>query len=293
MIITNKLNLPAPFVSMCEQTYQTAPNEYRVTSLLKSMRECVLERRYGKEITQDVSDMVWLLFGTAAHSVLESHQETAEQFKEVRLKMPVGQYILSGKPDLYDAATYKVTDYKSTSVWKIIYRNFDDWRRQLLTYAVMLNYIGFPCNKGEIVALLKDHSKRDAKFKADYPKLPVYVVPFNFSTEDLDEGTLWIGRRIEEITSAEKLPDNELPMCTLDERYNNGNKYAVIKKGRKRALRVLDTPEEAKEWMERNGGDTIEERPGEDKKCIDYCAAAPFCSYWQEHYAGELLAAEG
>ena len=71
MKITNTLQLPAPFVSLAESDeYPVAPNEYRVTSLLKGTRETILERRHGAEITRDVSDMVWLLFGTAVHWVL-------------------------------------------------------------------------------------------------------------------------------------------------------------------------------------------------------------------------------
>jgi len=70
-------------------------------------------------------------------------------------------------------------------------------------------------------------------------------------------------------------------LCTAEERYNSGPRYAVMKKGRKTALRVLDTREAAEEWMATGGGDFIEERPGEDKKCLEYCAAAAFCSYYQ------------
>ena len=54
MQITNALNLPAPFVSLTESDeYPIAPNEYRVTSLLKGTRETILERRHGTEITRD------------------------------------------------------------------------------------------------------------------------------------------------------------------------------------------------------------------------------------------------
>lgn len=86
------------------------------------------------------------------------------------------------------------------------------------------------------------------------------------------------------IAVAEKLPDNKLPVCTPEERYRNGDKYAVMKKGRKSALRVLDTEEEAKKWMEENGkGEYIEYRPGTDDKCIHYCYAKDFCSYYREN----------
>lgn len=233
MIITNKLNLPSPFVSFAQRDYVYEPNEYRVTSLLKGIRETILERRHHKEIERDVSDMVWLLFGTAVHGILEKHQELGHELKEERIKVPIGDYILSGQFDLYNDETKIVTDYKTASVWKIIFGDFEDWRRQILIYCLMLRKIGFDAQGGQIVAFLKDHSKRDAKIKSDYPQFPVQVVKFNFTDDDFKECEEWLQARFEEIAAAEKLPDDELPICTPDERFNSGDKFAVMKKAAK------------------------------------------------------------
>ena len=151
MIITNNLKLPAPFVNMAQRDYIYEPNEYRVTSLLKGVRETILERRHDAEIERDVSDMVWMLFGTAVHGVLEKHEEGGNELKEQRIKIPFGDYVLSGQFDLYNDTTKTVTDYKTASVWKIIFGDFEDWRRQLLIYCYMLRKIGFDAQGGEIV----------------------------------------------------------------------------------------------------------------------------------------------
>lgn len=283
MIITNELNLPQAFVQMAQRDeYETENNEYRVTSLLKGIRETELERRHGKEIKRDVSDMVWLLFGTATHSILERQKEGDREIKETRLKMEMDGIVLSGQFDLYNAEEKRITDYKTASVWKIIYGNYEDWRRQLLIYAYMLRDAGFPVEKGRVVAFLKNHSKRDAKIKAEYPKLPVQPVNFTFSEKDFQEIEVWLKARIAEVKRARELPDDLLPLCTPEERFNSGDKYAVMRKGRKTALRVLGSQEEAEQWMASNGGDSVEIRPGEDKKCQDYCAAKEFCSYYKE-----------
>ena len=280
MIITNSQNLPSAFVEMARSDYIYEQNEYRVTSLLKGIRETILERRYHDKIEQDVADMIWLLFGTAVHSILERQQERADEIKEERLKVPVGEYILSGQFDLYSGETQKITDYKTCSVWKVISGDFEDWRRQLLIYSWMMRSIGFPVKCAEVVALMKDHSKRDAKRKADYPKLPVKVVSFKFGEQDFQEIEEWLIAKFAEIKHAETLPDDELPLCTPDERFNSGDKFAVMSKGRKTALRVLDSQDDAERWMAVNGkGDYIEVRPGEDKKCIDYCRVSAFCNY--------------
>ena len=282
MIITNKLGLPKPLVDMAQSDYKYAPNEYRVTSLLKGIRETILERRHHDKIERDVSDMIWLLFGTAVHSVLEKHQEGDQEIKEARLKIPIGDYILSGQFDLYNAETKTLTDYKTCSVWKVIHGEYEDWRKQLLIYSYMLQSIGFPVEKAEIIALMKDHSKSQAKIKADYPKQPVQKITFTFTEKDFAEIESWLHQRFEEIAKAEKLPDDELPLCTPEERFNNGDKFAVMRKGRKTALRVLDSMEDAENWMAANGGNFIEVRKGEDKKCMDYCSACEFCNYYKE-----------
>lgn len=280
MLITNKYRLPKSFIEMAQSDYQYGEREYRVTSLLKGLRETILERRHSNEIERDVSDMIWLLFGSAVHSILERQVEGDSEIKESRIKIQIGGYTLSGQFDLYDAETKKITDYKTASVWKIIFGDFEEWRRQLLIYAYMMNSIGFPVERGEIVALLKDHSKRDSKVKENYPELPVQVVKFEFTEKDFAEIAGWLDGKFFDIEHAETVSDNDLPLCTPDERFNSGDKFAVLKKGRKTALRVLDNQGEAEAWMANNGGDSIEVRPGEDKKCEDYCAVNMFCDYY-------------
>ena len=217
MIITNKLGLPKPLVDMAKSDYKYAPNEYRVTSLLKGIRETILERRHHDKIERDVSDMIWLLFGTAVHSVLEKHQEGDNEIKEARLKIPIGDYILSGQFDLYNAETKTITDYKTCSIQKVIRGEYEDWRRQLLIYAYMLQSIGFPVEKAEIIALMKDHSKFQAKIKADYPKQPVRKITFAFTEKDFAEIESCLHQRFQEIAKAEKLHVDELPLCTPEE----------------------------------------------------------------------------
>jgi len=262
MIITNKLGLPKPLVDMAQSNYEYEPNEYRVTSLLKGVRETILERRHHNEIEQDVSDMIWLLFGTAVHNVLENHQEGDQEIKEARLKIPIGDYILSGQFDLYNAETKTITDYKTCSAWKVVFGDYSDWKKQLLMYAYMMKDAGFPVECGEVVALMKDHSKRDAKYKAEYPKFPVKKITFDFTEQDFNEIETFLLDKFVEIKKCEQLPDDELPLCTPEERFNSGDKFAVMKKGRKTAMRVLDSMEDAERWMATNGGDYIEVRKG-------------------------------
>lgn len=287
-MITNQLNLPQPFVDAVSSDYTYKDKRYSATSLLKGTREAILQRRHQDEIEQDVSDMVWLIFGTAVHSVLENAQETETQLKEnkIELEMPNG-YTLSGIFDLYDDSTGTVTDYKTASVWKVIYDEWDDYRQQLLIYCYMLRQMGFDAHTGEIVALLKDHSKTKAKTDYSYPQHPVFVKRFEFTENDFDEIAEWLEHKFREIERCEKLPDDSLPVCTAEERWETPSKYAVYKNQNKRATKLFDSEEAAQSFIDFHGRNTsdkfrIEYRPGVSKKCAEYCSVCEFCNQWKD-----------
>jgi hypothetical protein len=281
MRITNEYKLPTAFVRLSESDFEYTDKEYRVTSLLKGVRETILERRHHHEIEKDVSDMVWLVFGSAVHSIFEQQPETETELKEERLKISIGEYTLSGQFDLYCDEAKKITDYKTASIWKVIKKDYEDWRAQLLIYGYMMREHGFDVKQGEVIALLKDHSKSKARHEADYPDRPVVKVTFDFTEDDFYGIELWLQGRFKSIAEFEKLSDDDLPVCTQKERWNTGNKYAVMQKNRKKAWRLLDTMEEAEEWIADNGkGDYIDKRMGEDRKCDDYCNVNTFCSYY-------------
>jgi hypothetical protein len=283
MVITNELGLPQPFVDAVTSEYRYKPKRYSVTSVLNGTREVILQRRHADEITSDVSDMVWIIFGTAVHSVLEHSRETDTQLKEnwVSMEMPNG-YTLSGIFDLYDDATGTVTDWKTASVWKVIMDDWDDYRKQTLMYCCILRSMGFDARRGEIVALLKDHSKSKAEHDRSYPQHPVYRIGWDFTDDDVADMMAWLERRFEEIEEAEKLPDDELPLCTDEERWHRPDKWALMKRGRKSAVKLYDDELTARKACESNGkGFFVEHRHGEDVKCEKYCSACAFCDYYR------------
>lgn len=284
MKITNNLNLPKPFVSAVERNYQYKDKQYSTTQMLKGVREIMLTRRHFDEMEQDVSDSIWLILGTAMHKVLEDSQEAIDELKETKvvIDMPNG-YKLSGIQDLYTESTKRITDYKTGSVWKVIKDDFEDYRKQTLIYAYMFRKIGFEVDNAEIVMVLKDFSKTKAKTESNYPKYPVFIKHFDFTDKDFEEIEKFLIHKFQEIENAETLKDDFLPMCTDKERWAEPTRYAVMQKGKKRALKLFDTDLEALEYAEQVGG-YVEKREGTDKKCEEYCQCCEFCSYWKEHY---------
>ena len=287
MPITNKLGLPQPFVDAATQSHTYTPNRYSVTQLLKGTRQAILERRHVDEIERDAAEQVWAIFGSAFHKILEQAQETETQLKENWVSADVlNGYTVSGVFDLYDDSTGTVTDYKTCSVWRVIYGDWDEYHKQLLMYAWILRQMGFDAKRGEIVALLKDHSKSKAKHEAGYPPYPVVRKVFDFTEDDIEGIGWYLKLKFQEIERAEQLPDDQLPLCTPTQRWYRPGKFAVMKNGCKRAIKLYDDRAQADIHALEIGG-YVEERPGVDGKCPEYCSAAPFCTYWQEKYGKE------
>jgi hypothetical protein len=79
--------------------------------------------------------------------------------------------------------------------------------------------------------------------------------------------------------------NEELPLCTEEDRWVRETKYAVKKDGRKTAIRVFDSQEEADVFLK----DTpvkdkafIEIRKGEAVRCTgNYCGVSQWCSQYQ------------
>ena len=275
-------------VRAVEKEYTYRPKRYSITSLLDNDRVLMLKRRYNDLIEQDVSDCIWMLFGTFTHYALENIELKEGEYVEEHLEHTFDNgYTLSGIVDHIDDEY--CDDYKTTSVWTVIYgSNNEKWKKQLQMGAY-LHYKehGDWKSKGRIIAILKDWNKRETLNKEDYPKLPVVVINFDLGTpEEVEEMIL---KRFDEIIELEKLADNDLPMCSMEERFNNGDKYVVIKKGAKRATKVHDTKEEAENHLNNleksyPGQYEIQLRPGEDKKCLHYCSCNKMCPYYLMNY---------
>ncbi len=294
--ITNRLNLPKQLVDLVSNDYQPKEHQYSCTTILKPTRQVILERRHNDEIEQDVSEMVWCIFGILAHSVIENSQEDAGQFKEEKLKVDLGKYCkelegyyLSGRSDMIDLLDKCITDWKTASCWKVIYKDFEDWRKEMLIYAWAVKDMGFEIDKAQAIAFLKDHNKTKAKVDSSYPQLPVWVEKFKFTDKDFKDIEEFIKNRFLELKKYEDVSDEELPMCSMEERWNEGDKYIVIKKGNKRATKIHETLEEAQKHLDNLEKKypnvyEIQERIGEDKKCLEYCSCCEFCPYYQEKY---------
>ena len=280
MTTTNELKMPQAFVNFVSNVRHNAPGTLSATTLLQGDKQIVLYDRHFDELTQDAADLVWATFGTAFHTVMEKQEDDA--FKEEYFEVQVDDWKVTGKCDRYDLEHEILEDWKTASVWKVIYGDFKDWKAQGLTYAWLMKQNGLNVKRCRFVALLKDHSKKDAKIKPDYPQKPVFIYEFDVTNADLEATEARIRAKIKSVTEAYKLPDDEIEPCSEEERWATATKYAVMKEGRKTALKVCDSMSDAQLYMEQVGGTRIDIRPGESKKCADYCPCAEFCNFYHE-----------
>lgn len=283
MLITNKYNLPQAYVDAVKETHPIIEKHYSVTGLLNPIRELILKRRHYDEIEQDVSDMVWLLFGSAVHKIIEDADKTG--YAEYKLEQEIiDGYILTGICDLYNEELFSVEDHKTASVTKILKNDFDDWKKQGLSYAWMFRKLGKYVGRLRFHTLLKDWSAKDYRNRGDkfYPPHPIWTWEYEVTEDDIIYIENYIKEKFNKIIEAEKLSDDELPICSMEERWNSGDKYRVIKAGQKKALKVTSDKNEAFILARENNAD-VEVIKGEDKKCKDYCLVCKFCKHWKEN----------
>lgn len=291
MVITNKLNMPEAFVKAIQNTRHNAEKCLSATTLLKGTKEIILTDRHFDEIEVDAADEVWAIFGTAVHSILE-HQED-EAFKEESFSVDVLDYKVTGKVDRYDMKNETIEDWKTASCWKVIYKDFEDWHKQGMIYAWLLKQSGLNVRHIRFVALLKDHSKSEAKKRTDYPQSPVFIYEFDVKPEEMTGIEALIKAKVFEVSCNADKADDEIAGCTPSERWSSPEKWAVMKEGRKTAVKLCDSEEEAADFIDLLEKDkdkhTIEQRKGVDKKCEDYCPCASFCSYYKAMHQEETI----
>ena len=288
MKVTNKYNLPQPLYNLVNSEYQYKDKQFSATAILQGLKALILAKRHTNEIEQDVADMSNLIFGLALHKVLEDSQEGKDELKEAYLIVELANgYKVSGRFDLYNETEKCVKDYKSCSVWKIKFKDFEDWKKQLYSYAWQLVKNGFEVEKCEINYFIKDWSPKEykiAKLKGEYyPEHAIGKVEFKFGKDEYIEAERYIKERFDLIAEYEKLEDDAIPHCSDEERWYTGDKFAVMKGTNKRAIKVCDTEEEAEEYLKLDKSYWIQYRKGENRKCQDYCNACQFCNYYKEY----------
>jgi hypothetical protein len=286
MKLTNKHNIPETFVNVLRRpTYSKGKAHLSATQLLNSPKIVVLTKKFEEELETDVADMVWSIFGTAVHGVLE-HGKAENHIVEERLHATLEGWRISGAVDLQildEQGGIAIRDYKTTSAWAVMNEKID-WENQLNIYAWLVETCKqehHVTNLG-IVAIIRDWSRREAAKNPDYPQAPIKEIPIKLWPYQDREA--YISQRLALHSACEfAMETNEdLPDCTPDEMWERPTTYALKKKGGVRAIKVYETQEEAEKAFDPKVHE-IEVRVGSRTRCESFCPVNTYCQQWRDY----------
>jgi len=283
--LTNNLGLPDALVrAISNDSYYRPeiPNYFSCTELLQPPRQRALKLLYKDEIVEDASERIWSLLGQAAHVICErgNVSDLVEKRFYIAVKVEGVIYTVGAQIDNLGLEDGALRDYKVTSAYKI--KETDpNWTAQLNIQAELLRQNDYEVNNLGIIAILRDHKKAEAMRNPVYPQVAVAVMPIEMWSSNQ---TL---RFIEDRIRAHVAAERALPICTSEERWADENTWALMKSGRKSAVKIFDDEAEAQEAASVTGF-SVQFRPGQSRRCQSYCVVSKFC----EQYKNELKQGE-
>lgn len=275
MILTNKLGWPDAYVKLAfGNSYRPNPERIGVTALNKSPQIRQLQLEQWDNITCDVGDFFTGILGNCLHKALELNAPAGTR-PEHKLEYNVDGLTLVGKADLSNGG---IEDYKLMAAFSWVFGEDKDFIEQLNVLNWLRVKNGFePAKFLRIHAFIKDWSVYQTRDK-DYPqqryiKMDVPIWP-------LEETEHFIRQRI-------ALHKNPNYTCSDADKWVKLEKWAVMKKGGKKAERLLDTAIEAEQYIiQRNwanayakGDIHIEQRKSQPRNCQDYCIVRSVCPF--------------
>jgi len=289
---TNKHNLPPAFAEAVRfDDYSAGDADFSVTGLLNPPLITRLVGLNENKIVKDASEMIWLAMGKALHTLMERHSKHPA-LTEGRIFWDFEGTKISGQPDNIEGRT--LADWKATSVWTVIYgrkaagdgsrSRFGDYEAQLNLYRYGLAANGIFVDNLEAWLLLRDWNQNEQKRSAErntwYPPAPVYV--HHCPTWPLGQTETFLRNKIKIHTTPTPNP------CTDEDRWQQPSTFALMKKGRKTAVKVEDSRTKLLQYAAIHKIEisdpvySIDERVGKNSRCEGYCDASPFCQQWKD-----------
>lgn len=290
MIFTNKTNLPPAVVNLLTYAGYEPKGDISVTRLIKPPRIVTLAERHKDEIKVDVQDLAWSALGQAVHVLLE-RSAGKDVIVEQRLHTQIYGWDVNGQPDIWYPTTKEMQDYKVTSVWSFIFAAKPEWEKQLNLNAMLHRLKGQEVENIKIIAFLRDWMQRKAQMEKDYPQHQIHVV--GQPLWDQDKCIDYAEERTKLHQDQRTLPDEELTLCSPEERWYRTGGWPVIKNGNKKADKVFPTEAKANEYVSREtinlkAGryfEPVMERKGENVRCLNYCEVRNFCAFGRQVHA--------
>lgn len=292
MKLTNLYGLPESIINVINRpTYNKGDAEISATEILNSPRIVHLKRLHWDDLEQDASEMVWSLFGSAVHEILQ-HGKDDHHIVEERINTEFEGWKISGAIDLQEVYEdgIVISDYKVTGAWAVMNEK-DDWRHQLNTYAWLIEKVKkITVNKIQIIAIVRDWSRRDALTRQGYPKAPIVTIDIPLWTFEEREAYVKSRLNLHNETFFAIHAGGNVPECTPEEMWEKPEAFALKKEGAVRARSVHEKREDAevalalaRQKAKKNEEFFIEHRPGSRTRCEGFCQVAPFCDQFKAY----------
>ena len=284
MKITNKQGLPAPLVALLARDFYTkGASQYSVTELMSPPKIRRMREQYDEEMEIDATKLIASQLGTFMHARLE--KKSVEGYtNEERIFHSIDGVTISGAVDLQEHTEdgIVIIDYKFVKAWSVM-KSKQDWVTQLNIYKWLVETVKQEKVCGlKICAIIKDYAPHSTQ--EGYPEAEAVMIDIPMWDSVATE--TYVRQRLELHRTAKQAQEfgEELEPCSDEDRWMSETIYAVKREGRKTAIRVFKTIEEATELAEKEKG-YVEERKGEPRRCIgDFCGVSKWC----KQYQGEL-----
>lgn len=308
-MLTNKNNLNlAMQVWLINDSYDyvSDPKYISATSLLKSVRQIILEKRLEGSPDGDISDMITSKYGTSIHSGIEEawtnsklpdnlrklgiNEATIDRIKinptkpkegdiniflEKRSTRKINGWTVGGKFDL--VIDGKLYDNKSTSTWSYIYGSrVDDYTKQLSIYR-WLNTDLVTDDHFTINYIFTDWSQTKALQQKDYPQCR--IISKDYELMELADIERYIKNKLNKVDKYINSEEAEIPECTDEELWREPPKFKYYKDPTKlaKATKVFESQLEANAYCLEKGTGIIIPVSGSVRRCA-YCRCFNQCS---------------
>jgi hypothetical protein len=306
MPIVNPRGVPDEYVRAVENSainYEwrsgalSSKPQMSVTEVISPAQMQALLKTHKDTLEEDVVDRLWALDGTLVHLLLErAGAGPNDDILETTLLAEHDGVILKGTVDQAIRADHSLNDHKRTSMYATKDGVKPEWKWQLNLYRWLwhqnfpnLNYhtrkwhelqnrtpplLFGPINKLTLKAWYKE---REAERPIEALDVEIY---------DMTEIEEYLSVRIHMHKIAR---EGQQVDCADEERWGRPTRYAVMKKGRKSAVRVYDDQKVAADHVRCESGTTLQHRQGRFIRCQGtererrpYCPVAHLCPQLRE-----------
>lgn len=269
MNITNESRLPVALVEAVSRRRRPRPGTYSISELVNPPQIRALTLRHWGELTEDAGSRLRLFTDGLLHQAIAGYGQIDGRHVERLRRYECDGGLIAGSFDVLRVGD-ELQEYRSVSTWRVTNGVPRDWVERMNLYAEVLRRNGVNVTALTVVAMFRDFSASRTR-EANYPQAEVQT--FDIPLWEPAGAAEFLRARLALHMAAES---GTYPECSSEERWEKPTKYALMKIGRQKAVRVYDDEETARANMT-SDQHYIEPRPGQSTRCEFHCRVAAFC----------------